>query len=100
MPSRPPPTPHCVPGRTASRTGLSCAAPADRPRRPRSAFIMSVRRALVTGGSRGIGAAVAAALAGSGHVVAVHYRTGRARAEAVLAGRAGGGGGGLGAHPA
>ena len=32
---------------------------------------MPVRRALVTGASRGIGAAVAAALAGSGHTVAV-----------------------------
>src|SRR5262249_54070233 len=53
--------------------------------------VMSVRRALVTGGSRGIGAAVAAALARSGHVVAVQYRTGRAQAEAVLAGLAGSG---------
>ena len=52
---------------------------------------MPVRRALVTGGSRGIGAAVAAALAGSGHTVAVHYRTGRARAAAVLAGLPGAG---------
>src|SRR5215470_2405904 len=47
---------------------------------------MSTRRALVTGASRGIGAAVAAALAESGHAVAVHYRTGRDRAQAVLAG--------------
>jgi 3-oxoacyl-[acyl-carrier protein] reductase len=43
------------------------------------------RRALVTGGSRGIGAAIAAELAASGHVVAVHCRTGRAAAEAVVA---------------
>ena len=49
---------------------------------------MPARRALVTGGSRGIGAAVAAALAEAGHAVAVHYRTGRAEAEAVLAGLA------------
>jgi 3-oxoacyl-[acyl-carrier protein] reductase len=41
------------------------------------------RRALVTGGSRGIGAAIAAELAASGHVVAVHCRTARAAAEAV-----------------
>jgi NAD(P)-dependent dehydrogenase (short-subunit alcohol dehydrogenase family) len=52
---------------------------------------MSIRRALVTGGSRGIGAAVAAALAGSGHAVAVHYRTSRERAHAVLAGLPGAG---------
>jgi len=45
---------------------------------------VSQRRALVTGGSRGIGAAVAAELAGCGHVVAVHCRTGRAAAESVV----------------
>ena len=43
------------------------------------------RRALVTGGSRGIGAAVAGALAAAGYVVAVHCKTGMAAAEAVAA---------------
>jgi NAD(P)-dependent dehydrogenase (short-subunit alcohol dehydrogenase family) len=43
------------------------------------------RRALVTGGSRGIGAAIAAELAASGHVVAVHCRADTARAAAVAA---------------
>ena len=41
---------------------------------------------LVTGGSRGIGAAVALAFAEAGDRVAVHYGAARAAAEAVLAG--------------
>lgn len=47
---------------------------------------------LVTGASRGIGAAVARGLGASGCRVAVHYRSGRAEAEAVAAdvARAGG----------
>ncbi|GAA5057772.1 NAD(P)-dependent dehydrogenase (short-subunit alcohol dehydrogenase family) [Thermocatellispora tengchongensis] len=43
------------------------------------------RRALVTGAARGIGAAVAAALAARGDVVAVHYRTDPGRAAEVAA---------------
>jgi 3-oxoacyl-[acyl-carrier protein] reductase len=49
------------------------------------------RRALVTGGSRGIGAAVATALAAAGQAVAVHCRAASATAEAVLAALPGGG---------
>jgi len=41
-------------------------------------------RALVTGASRGIGAAVAKALARAGHTVIINYRSQREAAEAVL----------------
>jgi NAD(P)-dependent dehydrogenase (short-subunit alcohol dehydrogenase family) len=47
------------------------------------------QKALVTGGSRGIGRAIASALIGSGAAVAVHYRSQRAAAEDVVRGRAG-----------
>ena len=47
---------------------------------------MSAHVALVTGGSRGIGAAIAAALAEAGAAVAVNYRERAADAEAVVAG--------------
>jgi 3-oxoacyl-[acyl-carrier protein] reductase len=43
------------------------------------------KRALVTGGSRGIGAAIAAALAGKGADVAFTYQTSEARAAQVVA---------------
>jgi len=42
-------------------------------------------RALVTGASRGIGAAIAAALSRAGHPVVLNYRTGEEAARAVLA---------------
>jgi 3-oxoacyl-[acyl-carrier protein] reductase len=49
------------------------------------------RAVLVTGGSRGIGAAVARLFASSGDRVAVHYRSAQAAAEATLASLAGDG---------
>ncbi len=49
------------------------------------------RVALVTGGSRGIGAAIAAQLAARGLQVAIHYRDRREAAAAVLAGLPGSG---------
>src|SRR6267154_1296735 len=57
------------------------------------------RIALVTGGSRGIGAAIAAALAEAGAAVAVNYRERAAEADAVVAAIAGRGGRAV-AHPA
>ncbi len=47
------------------------------------------QRALVTGASRGIGAAIAAALAASGARVVAHYGSRRAGAEAAIQGAAG-----------
>jgi 3-oxoacyl-[acyl-carrier protein] reductase len=52
---------------------------------PESAIPPAARRALVTGGSRGVGAAVAVALAAAGHTVAVHCRAETAAAESVVA---------------
>lgn len=44
---------------------------------------MMAKTALITGGSGDIGAAIAHSLAAEGHKVAIHYNTGRARAEAL-----------------
>jgi 3-oxoacyl-[acyl-carrier protein] reductase len=50
------------------------------------------KRAIVSGGSGHIGAAICFALAASGHEVLVQYRTGRERADAVVEGIRSGGG--------
>lgn len=52
-------------------------------------------RALVTGASRGIGAAIAKALARTGHTIIINYRTQREQAEKVLAEIEGEGGRGV-----
>src|SRR4029078_4338699 len=62
--------------RRRKRGGGSMAAKAD----------MSAHVALVTGGSRGIAATIAMALAEAGAAVAVNYRERAADAEAVVAG--------------
>lgn len=60
----------------------------DRPRHPPSESAV-VRGVLVTGGSRGIGRAVATAFAARGHRGAVHHAS--SRAETTLHGLAGAG---------
>jgi NAD(P)-dependent dehydrogenase (short-subunit alcohol dehydrogenase family) len=52
---------------------------------------MTDRAVLVTGGSRGIGAAIVRAFAGLGDRVAVHHRDSAARAAGIVAGLPGGG---------
>ncbi len=54
-----------------------------------AAVDLSGRKALVTGGSRGIGESICRLLAGAGATVAVHYGGAKDRAEAVAAALAG-----------
>lgn len=54
-------------------------------------FDLTGRHALITGASRGIGAAIARVLADHGARVAVHYRQGETEAQTVLADLAGDG---------
>jgi 3-oxoacyl-[acyl-carrier protein] reductase len=51
-----------------------------------STSTLAGKRALVTGGSRGIGAAIVRRLASQGATVAVNYRSDRAAADALVAG--------------
>jgi NAD(P)-dependent dehydrogenase (short-subunit alcohol dehydrogenase family) len=53
---------------------------------------------IVTGGARGIGAATARLAAARGHAVCVNYRTGKAEADALVAGIAADGGQALAVH--
>jgi 3-oxoacyl-[acyl-carrier protein] reductase len=59
-------------------------SPAAVPRTP-AAFSLAGKRALVTGGSRGIGAATSRLLAACGADVCVGYRSRRAEADAMVA---------------
>jgi len=76
-------SPDTTPTASAADTAEGRTAPAD---------TAAERVALVSGGSRGIGAAVARGLAAAGHPVAVGYRSGEADARALAASIEAGGG--------
>ncbi|WP_372789903.1 3-oxoacyl-ACP reductase family protein [Paraconexibacter sp.] len=64
---------------------MSIATTEPTPTAPQSGPVATKAPALVTGGSRGIGAATARALAAAGHPVAVGYRSATDEALAVVA---------------
>ncbi|QYM78825.1 3-oxoacyl-ACP reductase FabG [Horticoccus luteus] len=73
---------HPTPAR--SSTSLPAAAKSESDRDLKTSISLSGRRALVTGGSSGIGAAIAAALGAAGAKVAVNYHSHPEQADTVV----------------
>src|ERR1700690_1926780 len=70
----------------SARTAYICPASAISRQQPETIMTnLSGKTALVTGASRGIGRSTALALAKAGAQVVVHYSSGQAEAQAVVA---------------